>query len=93
MPFPSEILNMNNFLFSLDSKSDEVIVSKSQRGSNKIIFIERIPRKNNEFLYNSVFNLLSISKSPTLEMKEFNFVDEICQMAYSQHTGKSLKQS
>lgn len=79
---------MSNILFSIDSKSDEVIVSESPKGSNQINFIERIPREENEILYNSVVTLTSITKSSPLDVSIFKSMDKVCQLVYSKHLGK-----
>lgn len=76
---------MSNILFSIDSKSDEVIVSESPKGSNQINFIERIPREENEILYNSVVTLTSITKSSPLDVSIFKSMDKVCQLVYSKH--------
>ena len=79
---------MSNFLFSIDSKSEEVIVSESPKGSNHINFIERISREDNEVLYNSVVTLTSITKSSSFDMSVFKSMDKICQLVYTKHLGK-----
>jgi len=38
----------SNFLFAIDIASEEVVVSESPKGTNKINFVERIQRKDNE---------------------------------------------
>lgn len=80
---------MSNFLFSIDSKSDEIIVSESPKGSNQLNFIERISRENNENLYNSVATLTIITNSSPLDMRKFKSIDKVCQIIYRQHIGKS----
>ena len=79
---------MSNFLFSIDSKSEEVIVSESPKGSNHINFIERISREDNEVLYNSVVTLTSITKSSPFDMSVFKSMDKVCQLVYSKHLEK-----
>ena len=43
-----------SLLFAIDKNTEETLVSESQKGSNKIEFIERIPRNDNEVLFNAV---------------------------------------
>jgi hypothetical protein len=74
-----------NFLFAIDPKSEETIVSASQAGSNKIDFIERISRKENEVLFNAVVTLTSITNTPDFDIKIFKAMDKVCQLIYSKH--------
>lgn len=74
---------MSNFLFAIDSKSDEVIVSESPKGSNKVNFIERISREDDEVLYNAVVTLTSIVNSTDLDLSIFKSMDKVCHMLYS----------
>lgn len=79
---------MSNFLFSLDTKLNEVIVSESPKGSNQINFVEQISREDNEVLFNSVVTLTSITKSPNFDMSVFKSMDKVCQLVYTKHLGK-----
>jgi hypothetical protein len=74
---------MSNYLFSIDPKSEEIIVSESPKGSNQINFIERISRGENEVLYNSVVTLTSITKSSEFNVNHFKSMDKVCQMVYN----------
>ena len=76
-----------NNLFAIDSKTEEIIVSESPKGSNKINFIERIDRQKNELLYNAVVTLTSISNSPNLDMTTFKAMDKVCQLIYGKQKG------
>jgi hypothetical protein len=76
---------MNNFLFSVDPKSEEITVSESPKGSKQINLIERIPREKNEFLYNSFVTLTSITKSADFDMLVFKSMDKVCQLVYTNH--------
>jgi hypothetical protein len=81
-------IKMNtNFLFAVDINSEEVLVSESPKGSNKVIFIERIGRNSNEMLYNAVITLTSITKSPSFDTAIFKAMDKVCQMIYAKHKG------
>ena len=71
-----------NNLFAIDPKTEEVIVSESPKGSNKINFIERIKRKENELLYNAVVTLTSVTNAPDLDMSIFKAMDKVCQLIY-----------
>jgi hypothetical protein len=71
-----------NNLFAIDQKTEEVIVSESPKGSNKINFIERISRQENELLYNAVTILTNISQAPDLDIPIFKAMDKVCQLIY-----------
>jgi hypothetical protein len=74
-----------NFLFAVDTNTEEVSVSESPKGSNKIIFIERIGRQENEMLYHAVITLTSITQSPNFDVTIFKAMDKVCQMIYSKY--------
>ena len=74
-----------SLLFAIDIHTQEVIVSGSSKGSNKINFIERIVQSDNVMLYNAVQTLTSISKSSNFEMAIFKSMDKVCQMMYHKH--------
>ena len=76
-----------NNLFAIDPKTEEVIVSESPKGSNKINLIERIKRQENELLYNAVVTLTSITNAPDLDMSIFKAMDKVCQLIYGKHKG------
>lgn len=73
----------NNLLFAIEKNTEEVIVSDSTKGSNKINFIERISIRDNEILYNAVETLTSISKSANFDTAIFKAMDKVCQMIYN----------
>jgi len=72
-------------LFAIDIQTQEVIVSGSSKGSNKINFIERIVQSDNIMFYNAVQTLTSISKSSNFDMDIFESMDKVCQMMYRKH--------
>lgn len=74
-----------NILFAIDTNTEEVIVSDSLKGSNKINFIERIGRQDNANLYKAVELLTSISSASNLDTSIFKAVDKVCQMIYKKH--------
>lgn len=74
-----------NKLFAVDTNTEEVIVSESPKGSNKINFIERIKRQENVILYNAVITLTSITHAPNLDTSIFKAMDKVCQLIYSKH--------
>jgi hypothetical protein len=76
-----------NNLFAIDQKTEEVIVSESPKGSNKINFIERISRQENELLYNAVTILTNISQAPDLDIPIFKAMDKVCQLIYGKQKG------
>lgn len=73
----------NNLLFAIDIHTEEVIVSDSPKGSNKINFIERIHRRDNDILYNAVVTLTSITKSANFDTAVFKAMDKVCQLMYN----------
>lgn len=74
-----------NLLFAIDTNTQEVIVSNSPKGSNKINFIERIGLNDNEILYNAVITLTSITKSSNFDVVIYRAMDKVCQMLYNKH--------
>ncbi len=72
-------------LFAIDLQTEEIIVSESQKGSNKVNSIERIPRSTNESLYNAVVTLSSITNAPNFEVSVFKAMDKVCQLIYNKH--------
>ena len=74
-----------NLLLAIDIHTQEVIVSGSSKGSNKINFIERISQSDNIMFYNAVQTLTSISKSSNFDMDIFKSMDKVCQMMYRKH--------
>ncbi len=75
-----------NLLFAIDQNTQEIIVSNSPKGSNKINFIERIRRQENDTLFNAVATLTSISNASDFDISIFNAMDKVCQMIYNKHT-------
>ena len=73
-------------LFAIDQNTQEIIVSDSPKGSNKINFIERIKRQENDALFNAVATLTSISKASDFDITIFKAMDKVCQMIYNKHT-------
>ena len=74
-----------SMLFAIDTKTEEIIVSDSPKGSNEIKFIERIKHVDNEVLYNSVVALTSITKDPNFDVTIFKAMDKVCQMIYNKN--------
>lgn len=73
----------NTLLFALDAQTEETIVSESQKGSNKIHLIERIPRSKNEMLYDAVVLLTKISQPSNFDTGIFKAMDKVCQLMYN----------
>ena len=73
------------FLFAVDLNAEEVIVSDSSKGNNKINFIERIKRSDNDAIYNAVRTLTSITKSTNFDVAIFKSMDKVCQIMYNKH--------
>ena len=72
-------------LFAIDLITEETIVSESQKGSNKVIFIERIHRSKNELLFDAVAILTRITNSPNFDIAIFKAMDKVCEMIYNKH--------
>lgn len=77
-----------NYLFAIDEQSNEVIISESPKGSNKINFIERIGQIENEIFYTAVLTLTTITKDPNFDGAIFKAMDKVCQLIYSKHLSK-----
>lgn len=86
----NNLKKMSNFLFAIDSKTEEVIVSESPKGSKSIHFIERIRRNENELLYNAVVTLTSISHSADFNPAIFKAMDKVCQMIYNMNKENNI---
>jgi len=69
-------------LFATDLNTEETIVSESQKGSNKVNFIERIHRNENQLLFDAVVTLTRITNSPNFDIAIFKAMDKVCQMIY-----------
>ena len=74
-----------NLLFAIDINTDEVIVSESSKGTNKINFIERIKQSDNDMFFNAVLTLTSITRSSNFDATLFRSMDKVCQMIYNKH--------
>ena len=74
-----------SLLFAIDINTQEVIVSKSSKGTNKINFIERIKQSDNDMFFNAVVTLTSITRSSSFDAIIFKSMDKVCQMMYHKH--------
>lgn len=72
-------------LFAIDTNTEEVIVSDSSKGSNKINLIERIGRQDNVNLFKAVEILTNLSSDSNFDTSIFKAVDKVCQMIYKKH--------
>jgi hypothetical protein len=72
-------------LFAIDTNKEEVIVSDSPKGSNKINFIERISLQENVNLYKAVELLTRLSSTSNFDTSIFKAMDKVCQMMYNKH--------
>ena len=72
-------------LFALDLKTDEILISESEKGSNKVNLIERIERNKNELLFDAIVTLTRIASSANIDLAIFKAMDKVCQMIYSKH--------
>jgi len=72
-------------LFAIDLNTKETVVSESEKGSNKVNFIERIRRQDNVNLYNAVELLTSLSIASNFDTSIFKAMDKVCQMMYNKH--------
>ncbi|MBP5995514.1 MAG: hypothetical protein KA736_07455 [Crocinitomicaceae bacterium] len=69
-------------LFAIDLNTNEVIVSESQKGSKEITFIERIPQRENELLFDAVSSMTKLTTSPKFDATLFKAMDKVCQLIY-----------
>ncbi len=72
----------NTILFAIDPNTQETIVSETEKGSNKVNFLERIPRTQNELLHDTVVIMTKMTKSPDFDLAIFKAMDKVCQMIY-----------
>jgi len=72
-------------LFALDLKTDEILISESEKGTNKVNLIERIQRNKNELLFDAIVTLTRIASSADFDLAIFKAMDKVCQMIYSKH--------
>ncbi|MFM7218326.1 MAG: hypothetical protein ACKO1U_09930 [Bacteroidota bacterium] len=72
-----------NFLFAIDKKTEEVMVSVSPKGSNQITFIEKIRRQDDPILYDAVLTLTGIAQAPNPDAAIFKSMDKVCQLLYA----------
>lgn len=76
-----------DLLFAIDIGKEEIIVSDSPKGTNRIDFVERVKRQENKMLYQAVLTLTSISQSSDFDINIFKAMDKVCQMLYNKHKG------
>jgi hypothetical protein len=72
-------------LFALDLKTEEILVSETEKGSNKVHLIERIKRDKNQILFDAVVTLNRIVNSSDFDVAIFKAMDKVCQMVYIKH--------
>ena len=72
-------------LFAIDFNTEETLVSESEKGSNKVNFIERISRNENELLFDAVVTLTKITNSTNFDITIFNAMDKVCQLIYNKY--------
>jgi hypothetical protein len=72
-------------LFAIDLNTEETFVSESEKGSNKVNFVERIRRNENELLFDAVVTLNRITNSTNFDIAIFKAMDKVCQMIYCKH--------
>ena len=72
-------------LFAIDFNTEETLVSESEKGSNKVNYIERISRNENELLFDAVVTLTKITNSTNFDITIFNAMDKVCQLIYNKY--------
>jgi hypothetical protein len=72
-------------LFAIDFNTEETLVSESEKGSNKVNFIERISRNENELLFDAIITLTKITNSTNFDITIFNAMDKVCQLIYNKY--------
>lgn len=75
-----------SYLFAIDKKTEEIIISISENNSNQIKSIGRMGRNENEILYLAVQALMLISKSPNSDLELFKLMDKVCQHVYKNYS-------
>ena len=70
-------------LFAIDFNTEETLVSESEKGNNKVNFIERISRNENELLFDAVVTLTKITNPNNFDITIFNAMDKVCQLIYN----------
>lgn len=74
-----------NYLFAIDTQTEEIIVSQSPKGSFKIEAVERIGKNNHAVLFHAVSALNLLSREQEINMTLFKAMDAICQKIYLSH--------
>jgi len=74
-----------SILFAIDFNTEETLVSESEKGNNKVNFIERISRNENELLFDAVITLTKITNSTNFDITIFNAMDKVCQLIYNKY--------
>lgn len=72
-------------LFAIDFNTEETLVSESEKGNNKVNFIERISRNENELLFEAVVTLTKITNPNNFDIAIFNAMDKVCQLIYNNY--------
>ena len=72
-------------LFAIDLNTEETLVSESEKGNNKVNFIERISRNENELLFDAIITLTKITNSTNFVITIFNAMDKVCQLIYNKY--------
>ena len=72
-------------LFAIDFNTEETLVSESEKGSNKVNYIERISRNENELLFDAVVTLTKITNPTNFDITIFNAMDKVCQLIYNKY--------
>jgi len=70
-------------LFAIDLNTEETLVSESEKGNNKVNFIERISRNEDELLFDAVVTLTKITNPNNFDITIFNAMDKVCQLIYN----------
>ena len=72
-------------LFAIDLNTEVTLVSESEKGNNKVNFIERISRNENELLFEAVVTLTKITNPNNFDIAIFNAMDKVCQLIYNNY--------
>lgn len=75
----------NQFLFAIDTTTEEIIVSESPKGSFRIQQIDRIPCSKHKIFANAVKTLEAITQSAPMDTELFKDMDKICQTIYNKY--------
>ena len=73
------------FLFAIDKDTEEVIVSNSTKGSNKVNLVTRVKKQECTALYHAVQTLAAVAAASPFDATIFKAMDKVCQLIYTNY--------